>query len=111
MGGHTAEAAGADLTAGDRATALAGSKLWITNGGEAGIFLVFATVDSSKGYKGITCFAVDKAEAGGALVIGKVRGARGASLAGGATSDLASRSRTASFRAAAPTRANPSQHA
>ncbi|KAJ2819366.1 hypothetical protein IWW50_005480 [Coemansia erecta] len=37
-----------------------GSKMWITNSGEAGVFLVFATVDASKGYKGITCFVVDR---------------------------------------------------
>ena len=36
-----------------------GSKVYITNAGEASIFLVMATVDASKGYKGITCFAVD----------------------------------------------------
>ncbi|SAM09516.1 hypothetical protein [Absidia glauca] len=39
---------------------LNGSKMWITNSGEADIFLVFANVDFSKGYKGITCFVVDK---------------------------------------------------
>jgi len=39
---------------------LSGSKMWITNSKEAEIFLVFATVDPSKGYKGITCFIVDK---------------------------------------------------
>ncbi|OMJ19123.1 Short/branched chain specific acyl-CoA dehydrogenase, mitochondrial [Smittium culicis] len=37
-----------------------GSKMWITNSGEAEIFLVFANVDMSKGYKGITCFVVEK---------------------------------------------------
>ncbi|KAI9502662.1 hypothetical protein GGI25_003517 [Coemansia spiralis] len=37
-----------------------GSKMWITNSGEADIFLVFATVDPSKGYKGITCFVVER---------------------------------------------------
>ncbi|KAJ2525364.1 hypothetical protein GGI11_000115 [Coemansia sp. RSA 2049] len=37
-----------------------GSKMWITNSGEADVFLVFATVDPSKGYKGITCFVVDR---------------------------------------------------
>ncbi len=37
---------------------LSGRKLWITNAAEAGIFLVFATVDESAGYKGITCFLV-----------------------------------------------------
>lgn len=33
-----------------------GSKAWITNAGEAGLFLIMANVDTSKGYKGITCF-------------------------------------------------------
>ncbi|KAL1925917.1 hypothetical protein VTP01DRAFT_7195 [Rhizomucor pusillus] len=37
-----------------------GSKMWITNSGEADIFLVFANLDPSKGYKGITCFVVEK---------------------------------------------------
>ncbi len=36
---------------------LSGRKLWITNAAEAQIFLVFATVDESAGYKGITCFS------------------------------------------------------
>lgn len=39
---------------------LNGSKMWITNSYEAEIFLVFANVDPSKGYKGITCFVVEK---------------------------------------------------
>ena len=39
---------------------LDGRKLWITNGGEAQLFVVFATVDPSKGYKGITAFAVER---------------------------------------------------
>ena len=39
---------------------LNGSKLWITNGKEAGIYLVFATIDSKLGYKGITAFVVEK---------------------------------------------------
>lgn len=37
-----------------------GSKMWITNGGEAEIFLIFANLDHSKGYKGITCFLAEK---------------------------------------------------
>jgi alkylation response protein AidB-like acyl-CoA dehydrogenase len=43
---------------------LSGRKLWITNGGEAGLFLVFATVDPAAGYKGITCFAVERGAKG-----------------------------------------------
>ena len=39
---------------------LNGSKLWITNGQEAGIFIVFANIDPSKGYKGITAFVVEE---------------------------------------------------
>ncbi len=43
---------------------LDGQKLWITNAGEAGLFLVFATVDPSKGYKGITAFVVERDDPG-----------------------------------------------
>lgn len=39
---------------------LNGNKLWITNGKEASVFLCFANLDPSKGYKGITCFVVEK---------------------------------------------------
>lgn len=39
---------------------LNGRKLWITNGKEAGIFVLFATLDPSAGYKGITAFIVEK---------------------------------------------------
>jgi alkylation response protein AidB-like acyl-CoA dehydrogenase len=39
---------------------LTGQKLWITNGNEAEIFIVFATVDPDAGYKGITAFIVEK---------------------------------------------------
>ncbi|GAB7356100.1 hypothetical protein MBLNU459_g6705t1 [Dothideomycetes sp. NU459] len=37
-----------------------GSKMWITNSLEAGFFIVFANLDPSKGYKGISAFIVDK---------------------------------------------------
>jgi alkylation response protein AidB-like acyl-CoA dehydrogenase len=39
---------------------ISGRKLWITNAAEAGLFLVFATVDPAAGYKGITCFVVER---------------------------------------------------
>jgi len=39
---------------------LNGRKLWITNGKEAGLFILFATIDASKGYKGITAFLIEK---------------------------------------------------
>ena len=37
-----------------------GAKQWITNGGDAGIFVVMANLDPSKGYKGITTFVLEK---------------------------------------------------
>jgi alkylation response protein AidB-like acyl-CoA dehydrogenase len=39
---------------------LEGRKLWITNGAEAGLFVIFANTDFAKGYKGITAFAVER---------------------------------------------------
>ncbi len=39
---------------------LNGHKLWITSAHEAGLFLVFANTDFSKGYKGITAFLVER---------------------------------------------------
>jgi butyryl-CoA dehydrogenase/short/branched chain acyl-CoA dehydrogenase len=39
---------------------LNGRKLWITNGKEAGLFILFATVDPAAGYKGITAFLVER---------------------------------------------------
>jgi alkylation response protein AidB-like acyl-CoA dehydrogenase len=39
---------------------LNGRKLWITNAKEAGLFVLFATIDPAAGYKGITAFLIDK---------------------------------------------------
>lgn len=39
---------------------LNGQKLWITSGNEAGLYIVFATVDPEAGYKGITAFLVER---------------------------------------------------
>jgi alkylation response protein AidB-like acyl-CoA dehydrogenase len=39
---------------------LNGRKLWISNAREAGLFIVFATIDPAAGYKGITAFLVEK---------------------------------------------------
>ena len=39
-----------------RQVILNGRKLWITNAKEAGLFILFATVDPEAGYKGITAF-------------------------------------------------------
>jgi alkylation response protein AidB-like acyl-CoA dehydrogenase len=49
--------------------ALTGRKLWITNGNEADIFLVFATVNAEAGYRGITAFVVERAFGG--FTVGK----------------------------------------
>lgn len=46
---------------------LNGQKLWITNAKEAGLFLVFATLDPAAGYKGITAFLVERGAAGFSL--------------------------------------------
>jgi alkylation response protein AidB-like acyl-CoA dehydrogenase len=46
---------------------LNGQKLWITNAMEAGLFIVFATLDPAAGYKGITAFLVEKGTAGFSL--------------------------------------------
>jgi len=43
---------------------LNGSKLFITSAQEAGIFVVFATVDPAAGYKGITAFIVERGTPG-----------------------------------------------
>src|SRR5437879_3769140 len=48
---------------------LNGRKLWITNAKEAGIFVLFATVDPSAGYKGITAFIIEKEFSG--FTVGK----------------------------------------
>jgi alkylation response protein AidB-like acyl-CoA dehydrogenase len=39
---------------------LQGRKLWITNGAEAGMYVIFANTDFTKGYKGITAFIVER---------------------------------------------------
>ena len=48
---------------------LNGQKLWITNAREAGLFIVFATLDAEAGYKGITAFLIEKNTLG--LAVGK----------------------------------------
>ena len=39
---------------------LDGRKLWITNGGEAGVFIIFANTNPEAGYRGITAFVVER---------------------------------------------------
>ncbi|KAM6183331.1 short/branched chain specific acyl-CoA dehydrogenase, mitochondrial [Erethizon dorsatum] len=46
-----------------------GSKMWISGAGHADLFIVFANVDLTAGYKGITCFLVDRNTEG--LHVGK----------------------------------------
>ena len=48
---------------------ITGRKLWITNGNEADVFLVFATVNPEAGYRGITAFIVERGTAG--FTVGK----------------------------------------
>jgi alkylation response protein AidB-like acyl-CoA dehydrogenase len=48
---------------------LNGRKLWITNGAEADLFIVFANVNPEAGYRGITAFLVDRNVAG--FTVGK----------------------------------------
>jgi alkylation response protein AidB-like acyl-CoA dehydrogenase len=48
----------------DGSWTLNGTKNWITNGTTADVFLVYAQTDKEKGYKGISCFIVEKGNAG-----------------------------------------------
>ena len=48
---------------------LSGRKLWITNGNEADVFLVFATLNPDAGYRGITAFIVERGAPG--FTVGK----------------------------------------
>ncbi|MDQ3421496.1 MAG: acyl-CoA dehydrogenase [Acidobacteriota bacterium] len=48
---------------------ISGRKLWITNGNEADVFIVFATINPDAGYRGITAFVVDRGMPG--FTVGK----------------------------------------
>ena len=48
---------------------ITGRKLWITNANEADLFIVFATIDASAGYRGITAFLVERGMPG--FTVGK----------------------------------------
>jgi alkylation response protein AidB-like acyl-CoA dehydrogenase len=48
---------------------LTGRKLWITNGNEADIFIIFANVKPEAGYRGITAFIVERDSEG--FTVGK----------------------------------------
>jgi alkylation response protein AidB-like acyl-CoA dehydrogenase len=58
--GSDAFALQARATRADGGWRLDGRKLWITNGGEAGLFIIFATTDPAAGYRGITAFLVER---------------------------------------------------
>jgi len=51
-------------TAHGTAWRLEGRKLWITNGAEASVYIIFANSDFAKGYKGITAFIVERGSKG-----------------------------------------------
>ncbi|ALA53138.1 acyl-CoA dehydrogenase [Shouchella clausii] len=63
---------------------LNGSKVFITNGGEADTYLVFAVTDADKGAKGISCFIVEAGTPG--LIVGKKE--RKLGLAGSTTTEI-----------------------
>jgi short-chain 2-methylacyl-CoA dehydrogenase len=48
---------------------ITGRKMWITNAAEAGLYLVFANPNPEAGYRGITCFLVERTNPG--LQVGK----------------------------------------
>jgi alkylation response protein AidB-like acyl-CoA dehydrogenase len=43
---------------------LSGQKAWISNGGVASVYVIFATVDPDRGYRGITAFLVEATDKG-----------------------------------------------
>jgi alkylation response protein AidB-like acyl-CoA dehydrogenase len=53
----------------DGGYAINGRKLWITNGNEADLFIVFANVNPEAGYRGITAFLVERGAPG--FTVGK----------------------------------------
>ncbi|MFC7440106.1 acyl-CoA dehydrogenase [Laceyella putida] len=63
---------------------LSGTKMFITNAGEADVYVTFAVTDPSKGTKGITAFIVEKDTPG--LIVGKKEKKMG--LGGSNTSTL-----------------------
>src|SRR5687768_4149282 len=67
--GSDAFALAARATEKDGEWSITGRKLWITNGNEADIFLVFANVNPDAGYRGITAFIVERGTKG--FTVGK----------------------------------------
>jgi alkylation response protein AidB-like acyl-CoA dehydrogenase len=58
--GSDAFAMGTRASERDGEWVITGRKLWITNGNEAGVFIVFANVNPEAGYRGITAFLVER---------------------------------------------------
>lgn len=58
--GSDAFAMAARATERDGDWLISGRKLWITNGNEANLFIVFANVNPGEGYRGITAFLVER---------------------------------------------------
>jgi alkylation response protein AidB-like acyl-CoA dehydrogenase len=67
--GSDAFALATRATGRDGSYVLNGRKLWITNGNEADLFIVFANINPDAGYRGITAFIVERGTAG--FTIGK----------------------------------------
>mmetsp|Transcript_86535 Transcript_86535/g.231159 ORF Transcript_86535/g.231159 Transcript_86535/m.231159 type:complete len:437 (+) Transcript_86535:1-1311(+) len=59
----------AEWDAGAKQWVINGTKSWISNSSEAGLFIVFANVDPSKGHRGITAFLVERGTPG--LTVGQ----------------------------------------
>ena len=62
--GSDAFALGCRAAPGGDGWVLNGQKMWITNAHEAGLYIVFATVDRARGYRGITAFVVERETSG-----------------------------------------------
>ena len=67
--GSDAFAMGTRASERDGDWAITGRKLWITNGNEAGLFIVFANANPEAGYRGITAFLVERGTPG--FTVGK----------------------------------------
>jgi butyryl-CoA dehydrogenase/short/branched chain acyl-CoA dehydrogenase len=76
---------------------LRGRKLWITNGNEADIFMVFANVNPEAGYRGITAFIVERGADG--FTVGKKEDKLGIRASSTCELDLRRLSRAARQRA------------
>jgi len=64
VSGSDAFALATKATRTDTGYKINGGKMWITNSMEAGFFIVFANLDPSKKYKGITAFIIEKGTPG-----------------------------------------------